>query len=62
MKRTSGQGFKERFRARREERKRRRIEAELPRHAPIDYGREQGGLKDSYGGAGGGGTGSVGAG
>ena len=53
----SGRGFKERFRARREERRRRRIELAAPRHAPIDYGPEQGGIKASRGGAGGGGTG-----
>lgn len=62
MKLKSGREYRERFRARREARRRRRIELAAPRHAPIDYGPEQGGLKASRGGAGGGGTGSVGVG
>ena len=57
MNRKSGQGFKERLKGRREQRRTRSIERAMPRHAPIDYSpRGRGGIKASRGGAGGGGT------
>jgi hypothetical protein len=62
MKSKAGRNFKERFVARREARRTRRIELATKRHGPMDYGPERGGMKESRGGAGGGGTGGVGAG
>ena len=57
MKAKTGQALRELVRARRDQRQRRRIELAAPRHAPIDYGPERGGIKASRSGAGGGGTG-----
>ena len=53
----SGPGFRERLKARREQRRTRRIERAMPRQAPSDHPPGRGGIKASRGGAGGGGTG-----
>ena len=53
----SGPGFRERLKARREQRRTRRIERAMPRQAASDHPPGRGGIKASRGGAGGGGTG-----